>query len=149
MSQDQMNKSEEDQPPMPRRMIVRGEGLMKKSDFRTLNKKREKAGEKTCTNPRWALVCKFAPRREITHIRKIRAQVGRTGFVTPVADLRPVNIDGAKVSHVTPHHQDEVDRLDVSDGKNPGQTKTSRAVKHDVTQTDEKVFLKTRRGTEL
>ena len=64
-------------------------------------------------NPRWAIAYKFAPRRETTRILGIQAQVGRTGAVTPVADLEPVQIGGVTVTHVSLHNQDEVDRKDV------------------------------------
>lgn len=67
-------------------------------------------------NPRWAIAWKFAPRRETTTVKKIRAQVGRTGAVTPVADLEPVQIGGTTVTHVTLHNQDEIERLDVAEG---------------------------------
>lgn len=67
-------------------------------------------------NPRWAIAWKFAPRRETTTVKKIRAQVGRTGAVTPVADLDPVEIGGTTVTHVTLHNQDEIDRLELAEG---------------------------------
>jgi DNA ligase (NAD+) len=67
-------------------------------------------------NPRWAIAWKFAPRRQTTRIRRIRAQVGRTGAVTPVADLEPVQISGVEVTHVSLHNQDEIDRKDIREG---------------------------------
>jgi DNA ligase (NAD+) len=75
----------------------------------------QKLGTRTA-NPRWAIAWKFAPRRETTEVKKIRTQVGRTGAVTPVADLEPVEIGGTTVTHVTLHNQDEIDRLDVAEG---------------------------------
>ena len=67
-------------------------------------------------NPRWAIAYKFAPRQETTRITHIQAQVGRTGAVTPVAVLEPVQIGGVTVTHVSLHNQDEVDRKDVRVG---------------------------------
>ncbi len=67
-------------------------------------------------NPRWALAWKFPPRQKSTVVREIRAQVGRTGALTPVATVDPVNIGGAQVTHVSLHNQDEVDRKDIRIG---------------------------------
>jgi len=67
-------------------------------------------------NPRWAIAYKFAPRQETTRITDIHAYVGRTGAVTPVADLEPVQIGGVTVTHVSLHNQDEVDRKDIRIG---------------------------------
>jgi len=64
-------------------------------------------------NPRWAVAYKFAARQETTTIREINVQVGRTGAVTPVAVLEPVQIGGVTVTHVSLHNQDEVDRKDI------------------------------------
>ncbi|MFP4055213.1 MAG: NAD-dependent DNA ligase LigA [Phycisphaerae bacterium] len=68
------------------------------------------------SNPRWAVAWKFAPCREVTRIENIYAQVGRTGALTPVAELRPVHIGGVEVSRVTLHNQDEIDRKDIRQG---------------------------------
>lgn len=67
-------------------------------------------------SPRWAIAFKFAPPEEITRIRDIIASVGRTGAVTPVAQLEPVKVGGVMVSRATLHNQDEVDRKDVRVG---------------------------------
>jgi DNA ligase (NAD+) len=67
-------------------------------------------------NPRWAVAYKFAPRQGTTRITEIRAYVGRTGAVTPVAVLEPVQIGGVTVTHVSLHNQDEVDRKDMRIG---------------------------------
>ncbi len=64
-------------------------------------------------NPRWAVAFKFTSRRKTTKIRDIKAQVGRTGKLTPVARLKPVHIGGVEVTHVSLHNQDEVDRHDI------------------------------------
>jgi DNA ligase (NAD+) len=76
---------------------------------------RETLGTRSA-NPRWAIAWKFAPERKTTTVTDIRAQVGRTGAVTPVADLEPVEIGGVTVTHVSLHNQDEIERLDVAVG---------------------------------
>jgi DNA ligase (NAD+) len=68
------------------------------------------------TSPRWAVAWKFPARQRTTRIRAIRAQVGRTGALTPVADLEPVAIGGVEVSRVSLHNQDEIDRKDIRVG---------------------------------
>jgi DNA ligase (NAD+) len=67
-------------------------------------------------NPRWAVAFKFPPRVEVTTILDIAVQVGRTGKLTPVAMLQPVNVSGVTVSRATLHNQDEIDRKDVRVG---------------------------------
>lgn len=67
-------------------------------------------------NPRWAVAWKFKPRRETTRIKDIKAYVGRTGALTPVAILEPVHIGGVEVTHVSLHNQDEVNRKDIRVG---------------------------------
>ena len=66
--------------------------------------------------PRWAVAFKFKPRQEITDVVDITVQVGRTGKLTPVALLRPVDVSGVTVSRATLHNQDEVLRKDVRVG---------------------------------
>ncbi|UCG11180.1 MAG: NAD-dependent DNA ligase LigA [Deltaproteobacteria bacterium] len=63
--------------------------------------------------PRWAVAYKFEPRREITRVEKVVAQVGRTGKLTPVALLLPVDVGGVTVSRASLHNFGEVRRLDV------------------------------------
>ncbi|MBN1957077.1 MAG: NAD-dependent DNA ligase LigA [Desulfuromonadales bacterium] len=72
-------------------------------------------GEKSRT-PRWAIACKFPARQEMTIVESVRFQVGRTGAVTPVANLRPVNISGVTVSSASLHNWDEIERLGVMIG---------------------------------
>ncbi|MFM7230549.1 MAG: NAD-dependent DNA ligase LigA [bacterium] len=67
-------------------------------------------------SPRWAVAFKFPPREEITQVLDIVVQVGRTGKLTPVAQLRPVDVSGVTVSRATLHNQDELDRKDVRIG---------------------------------
>jgi DNA ligase (NAD+) len=67
-------------------------------------------------SPRWAVAYKFPPRVEITKVLDIIVQVGRTGKLTPVAALQPVDVSGVTVSRATLHNQDELDRKDVRIG---------------------------------
>ncbi len=67
-------------------------------------------------SPRWALAYKFPAHQGVTKVVNIIASVGRTGVITPVAELEPVWVGGAQISHATLHNQDEVDRKDVRIG---------------------------------
>ena len=66
--------------------------------------------------PRWMCAYKFPAIEKVTRIRDIVLQVGRTGAVTPVAEVEPVNIEGAVVNRATLHNFDEIDRKDIRIG---------------------------------
>lgn len=70
----------------------------------------------TSRHPRWAMAFKFEPRKEVTRIDRIAVQVGRTGTLTPVALLRPVEVGGVTVSRATLHNREELVRKDIREG---------------------------------
>ncbi|HSL83417.1 MAG TPA: NAD-dependent DNA ligase LigA, partial [Thermoanaerobaculia bacterium] len=76
---------------------------------------REELGA-TSHHPRWAFAYKFPPRKEVTRVLTIFPSVGRTGVVTPVAMLRPVELSGVTVSRATLHNREEVARKDIREG---------------------------------
>lgn len=67
-------------------------------------------------SPRWAIACKFVATQATTIIEDIIIQVGRTGVLTPVAQMKPVRIAGAMVSRATLHNQDEIDKKRIHIG---------------------------------
>lgn len=67
-------------------------------------------------SPRWAIAYKFKPRKEITIVQDIVVSVGRTGTLTPVALLKPVEVGGVTISRATLHNADEVARKDIRIG---------------------------------
>lgn len=67
----------------------------------------------TVKYPRWMCAYKFPAVEKVTKINAITLQVGRTGVVTPVAEIEPVNIEGAMISRATLHNFDEIERKDI------------------------------------
>ncbi|MBW2584667.1 MAG: NAD-dependent DNA ligase LigA, partial [Deltaproteobacteria bacterium] len=70
----------------------------------------------TTRSPRWAVAYKFQAVQETTILENIEIQVGRTGVLTPVAHLKPVNVAGVTVSRATLHNEDEIEKKDVRIG---------------------------------
>ena len=67
-------------------------------------------------SPRWAMAYKFKPRQSTTRILDIQPQVGRTGTLTPVASLEPVQLAGVTVRNASLHNMDEIERKDIRIG---------------------------------
>ncbi len=70
----------------------------------------------TSHHPRWAIAYKFEPRKEVTRVERIVVSVGRTGVLTPVALLLPVQVGGVTISRASLHNREEVKRKDVREG---------------------------------
>lgn len=85
--------------------------VIKVDDFKT----REELGV-TGKSPRWAVAYKFAPEQATTEILDITVQVGRTGVLTPVAELKPVFLAGSTISRATLHNKEEIERKDIRVG---------------------------------
>lgn len=85
--------------------------VVKVNSFR----QQQKLGELS-RSPRWAIAMKFPPQQEETIVEEIIVQVGRTGTLTPVAQLKPVRVGGVEVRRATLHNYDEVMRKDIRIG---------------------------------
>ncbi|MCX7980246.1 MAG: NAD-dependent DNA ligase LigA [Bacteroidia bacterium] len=85
------------------------DGIVVKVDSRAL---RETFGT-TNKAPRWAIAYKYPPEQAITELRAITYQVGRTGFITPVAELKPVRLSGTIVKRASLYNYDEIARLNL------------------------------------
>jgi DNA ligase (NAD+) len=88
------------------------DGVVIKLDDRSLQRR---AGA-TAKFPRWSVAVKFPAQQATTRVRDIVVQVGRTGALTPVAELEPVSLAGTRVSRATLHNEEEVRRKDVRVG---------------------------------
>ena len=70
----------------------------------------------TAKSPRWAIAYKFAPERECTKLKFVSYEVGRTGVITPVANLEPVLLSGTIVKRASLHNEDIIRQFDIHDG---------------------------------
>jgi len=70
----------------------------------------------TAKSPRWAFAYKYRPEQAETRLREITVQVGRTGVLTPVAELDPVFVSGSTVARATLHNEEEIERKDIRAG---------------------------------
>src|SRR3989339_1296780 len=98
----------------------------------------------TSKAPRWVISFKFQPEQAITKIEEIVVQVGKTGTLTPVANLTPVLLAGTTVSRATLHNFDEIRRKDIREGDHVILQKAGEIIPQVVTVLKEK-----RKGTEI
>jgi DNA ligase (NAD+) len=86
----------------------------------------------TSKSPRWVIAYKFEKYEGTTRVKEIRVQVGKTGAITPVADLEPVNLAGTVVSRASLHNADEIQRKDVRVGDVVVVEKAGKIIPHVV-----------------
>lgn len=94
------------------RLVYEIDGIVVKVNRRDWQ---ERVGAKS-RSPRWAIAFKFPPRKEVTVVQDIIVSVGRTGTLTPLALLRPVEVGGVTISRATLHNADEIARKDIRVG---------------------------------
>ncbi len=92
---------------------------------------RERLGA-TSKSPRWMIAYKFEKYEAVTRLNAIRVQVGKTGTITPVADLEPVELAGTTVSRASLHNADEIERKDVRPGDVVVVEKAGKIIPHIV-----------------
>jgi DNA ligase (NAD+) len=101
------------------RLLARREGLGHEIDGVVVKvdslAQRDRLGA-IARSPRWAVAWKFPPERAVTRLVSIKVSVGRTGVLTPVAELEPVKVGGVTVSSASLHNADEIERLGVLAG---------------------------------
>ena len=97
----------------------------------------------TAHGPRWARAYKYAPERAETVVESITVQVGRTGILTPVAELRPTELAGSTISRATLHNADQIARQDIRIGDHVWLVKAG-----DVIPAIESVIAEKRKGDE-
>ena len=88
------------------------DGIVYKVDDFTLQKRLGNVANA----PRWAVAHKFSSNKAVSQIKDIEIQIGRTGALTPVAKIKPINIGGVQVSNATLHNEDEINRKDIRIG---------------------------------
>lgn len=101
--------------------------VLKVNDFR----QRERLGA-TTKSPRWVVAYKFEKYEATTRLKDIHVQVGKTGAITPVADLEPVELAGTVVSRASLHNADEIERKDVRIGDVVVVEKAGKIIPHIV-----------------
>jgi DNA ligase (NAD+) len=84
--------------------------------YKVNNFKLQKRLGNVANAPRWAIAHKFSSNKGISVIKSIEIQIGRTGALTPVAKIKPINLGGVIVSNATLHNEDEIDRKDIRIG---------------------------------
>jgi DNA ligase (NAD+) len=101
--------------------------VLKVNDFA----QRERLGA-TSKSPRWLVAYKFEKYEATTRLNGIRVQVGKTGAITPVADLEPVQLAGTTVSRASLHNADEIERKDIRVGDTVVVEKAGKVIPHVV-----------------